>query len=92
VQIFFTSHASPHLDVGDPQLNELGGQLITETDPAKRDELLSQMFTRIFDTYAHLPMGTVPASVVVNSELVDGWSFPGATSSGLSHYHLITLK
>ncbi|MFK7856822.1 MAG: ABC transporter substrate-binding protein [Granulosicoccus sp.] len=92
VQIFFTSHASPHLDVGDPQLNELGGQLTTETEPAMRDELLSQMFTRIFDTYAHLPMGTVPASVVVNSELVDGWSFPGATSSGLSHYHLISLK
>ncbi|MFK7892633.1 MAG: ABC transporter substrate-binding protein [Granulosicoccus sp.] len=92
VQIFFTQHASPHLDVGDPQLNELGGQLVDETDPATRDALLEQMFTRIFDTYAHLPMATVPASVVVNSEMVGGWTFPGATSSGLSHYHLIDLK
>ena len=92
VQIFFTKHASPHLDVGDPELNELGGKLISETDPATRDALLNQMFTRIFDTYAHLPMGGVPASVVVNSDLVEGWTFPGATSSGLSHYELIDLK
>ena len=92
VQIFFTKHASPHLDVGDPELNDLGGKLVSETDPATRDALLSQMFTRIFDTYAHLPMATVPASVVVNSDLVEGWTFPGATSSGLSHYELIDLK
>ncbi|MFK7859167.1 MAG: ABC transporter substrate-binding protein [Granulosicoccus sp.] len=92
VQIFFTSHASPHLDVGDPELNELGGSLISETDPEKRDAILEQMFTRIFETYAHLPMATVPASVVVNSELVEDWTFPGATSSGLSHYHLVDLK
>lgn len=92
VQIFFTTHASPHLDVGDPELNELGARLTSETDPATRDALLGQMFTRIFDTYAHLPMATVPASVVVNSDLVEGWKFPGATSSGLSHYHLIDLK
>jgi ABC-type transport system substrate-binding protein len=92
VQIFFTKHASPHLDIGDPKVNELGGQLAGETDPAKRDEILGEMFTRIFDTYAHLPMATVPASVVVNSDLVEGWTFPGATSSGLSHYHLIDLK
>lgn len=92
VQIFFTEHASPHLDVGDPEINDLGGQLTAETDPAKRDEILKAMFTRIFDTYAHLPMATVPAAVVVNSEMVEGWTFPGATSSGLSHYHLIDLK
>ena len=35
VQIFFTRHASPHLDVGDPELNDLGGALIAETDPAR---------------------------------------------------------
>lgn len=92
VQIFFTTHASPHLDVGDPELNDMGGKLLNETDPATRDDLLNKMFTRIFDTYAHLPMATVPGSVVVNSDMVEGWSFPGATSSGLSHYHLIDLK
>lgn len=92
VQIFFTEHASPHLDIGDPEVNKLGGALKVETDPAMRDEILNKMFTRISDTYAHLPMATVPASVVVNSELVEGWTFPGATSSGLSHYHLIDLK
>lgn len=92
VQIFFTKHASPHLDIGDPELNDLGGKLISETDPAARDEVLKAMFTRIFDSYAHIPMATVPASVVVNGDLVEGWNFPGASSSGLSHYHLIDLK
>jgi len=92
VQIFFTKHASPHLDVGDPEINGWGEELLVETDPAKRDMLLENMFTRIFDTYAHIPMATVPASVVVNNDLVEGWTFPGASSSGLSHYHLIDLK
>jgi ABC-type transport system substrate-binding protein len=92
VQIFFTKHASPHLDIGDPELNDLGGKLISETDPAARDEVLKAMFTRISDSYAHIPMATVPASVVVNGDLVEGWNFPGASSSGLSHYHLIDLK
>ncbi len=92
VQIFFTEHASAHLNIGDPELNQLGGKLGNETDPATRDALLAKMFTRIFDTYAHLPMGEVPASVVVNSELVEGWTFPGSTSSGLSHFELIDLK
>ncbi|MBD3625706.1 MAG: ABC transporter substrate-binding protein [Rhodobacteraceae bacterium] len=92
VQIFFTTHASPHLDIGDPELNELGASLIEETDPAARDATLQTMFTRIFDTYAHLPMATVPASVVVNTDSIAGWTFPGATSSGLSHFHLIDLK
>lgn len=92
VQIFFTSQASPHLDVGDPELNQLGADLVVETDPEQRDAMLDQMFTRIFDTYAHLPMATVPASVAVNSDLVEGWTFPGSTSSGLSHFELIDLK
>ncbi|SFB10763.1 ABC-type transport system, substrate-binding protein [Poseidonocella pacifica] len=92
VQIFFTSQASPHLDVGDPELNKLGADLVSETDPETRDAMLDQMFTRIFDSYAHLPMATVPASVVVNSDLVEGWTFPGTTSSGLSHFELIDLK
>lgn len=92
VQIFFTEHASPHLNVGDPEINALGGKLLQETDPAVRDALLEGMFTRIFDGYAHIPMAAVPASVVVNSDLVDGWAFPGSTSSGLSHYELIDLK
>ncbi len=92
VQIFFTEHSSPHLDLGDPQINAWGGELISASDPQARDELLGQMFTRIFDTYAHIPMAAVPASVVANSELVEGWTFPGATSSGLSHFDLIDLK
>lgn len=92
VQIFFTSEASPHLDLGDPELNTLGADLVAETDPETRDAMLEQMFTRIFDSYAHLPMATVPASVVVNSDLVEGWTFPGSTSSGLSHFELIDLK
>lgn len=92
VQIFFTEHASPHLNIGDPEINALGGELLTETDPAARDALLQDMFTGIFDAYAHIPMAAVPASVVVNSDLVGGWTFPGSTSSGLSHYELIELN
>ncbi len=91
-QIFFTKHASPHLDIGDPELNEMGGQLIGETDPKARASLLEAMYTRIFDSYAHLPMATVPAAVVVNDDLIEGWTFPGATSSGLSHFQLIETR
>ncbi|RPE66551.1 ABC-type transport system substrate-binding protein [Pacificibacter maritimus] len=92
VQIFFTEHASPHLDLGDPEINALGGELLTETDPEKRDAILNEMFTSIYESYAHIPMAAVPATVVVSSDLVEGWTFPGSTSSGLSHFELIDLK
>ncbi|WP_417604869.1 ABC transporter substrate-binding protein [Primorskyibacter flagellatus] len=92
VQIYFTSLASPHLDLGDPDINALGAALVEETDPEQRDATLNEMFTRIFDSYAHLPMATVPAAVAVNSDLVEGWTFPGSTSSGLSHFELIELS
>lgn len=92
VQIYFTANVSPWLSVGDEILNELGARLTDETDPNRRDALLSEMFTRMFDTYMHIPIASVPANVVVNSELIEGWEFPGATSTGLSHYHLIRLK
>ena len=92
VQIFFTGHASPHLDVGDQELNDLGAKLQASTDPNERGAILSRMFTRIFETYAHIPMATVPAKVVINTNLVEDWTFPGATSTVLGHFHLLLPK
>lgn len=92
VQIYFTTNISPWLSVGDEELDRLGEALIQETDPTERGDILSKMFTRMFETYMHMPIATVLAKVVVNSELVEDWTFPGATSTGLGHYELIRLK
>jgi hypothetical protein len=36
-----------------------------------------------------MPIATVSAEVVVNPGRVESWVFPGASSSGFSHFHLI---
>ncbi|ADO43975.1 extracellular solute-binding protein (plasmid) [Ketogulonicigenium vulgare Y25] len=85
----YTSQLSPAYSVGSAELNAMGDRLIANHVPAERAEIVSEMFTYIFDNYTHLPIATVSAEVVVNPERVLGWSFPGASSSGYSHFHLI---
>lgn len=86
------SHAtqlSPAYSVGSAALNDLGDALTQERDPAERARIVGEMFTHVFDNYAHMPIATVSAEVVINPERIESWQFPGASSSGYSHFHLI---
>jgi peptide/nickel transport system substrate-binding protein len=36
-----------------------------------------------------MPLAAVRAEMSVDPEVVAGWSFPGVTTAGMSHWHLI---
>jgi len=86
------SHAkqlSPAYSIGSVELDALGDELSVEKDTAARAALVEKMFTYVFDNYAHMPIATVSAEVAVSPKRIAGWQFPGASSSGFSHFHLI---
>jgi hypothetical protein len=86
------SHAkqlSPAYSIGSADLDAMGDELLDAKEPAARAALVEQMFTYVFDNYAHMPVATVSAEIAVNPNSIDGWQFPGASSSGFSHFQLI---
>lgn len=86
------SHAtqlSPAYSIGSAELNAMGEELLKTHDSEARAELLERMFTHVFDNYAHMPVATVSAEVVINPARISGWQFPGASGLGISHFHLI---
>jgi len=89
VQAGFTSQLSPAYSIGSEELNQMGAALIGEHDSAKRNQIMENMFEFIFVNYAHIPVATVFAEVTVNSKTIAGWDFPGASSTGLSHFERI---
>ncbi len=84
-----TTHLSPAYSIGDAKLDAMGATLIETQYPAERARIVGDMFTQVFDTYAHMPIATVSAEVLINPKRVASWQFPGASSSGFSHFHLI---
>lgn len=84
-----TTHQSPAYSIGSPELDAMGAELISEKDPENRARIVGDMFTHVFDAYAHMPLATVSAELVINPDSIAGWQFPGASSSGFSHFDLI---
>jgi peptide/nickel transport system substrate-binding protein len=58
-------------------------------DPEERERLIREAFIYVFEQYTDLPMAAVGAEVTVNPNVVAGWIYPGVTSFGQSHWHLI---
>ncbi|WP_417208555.1 ABC transporter substrate-binding protein [Antarctobacter sp.] len=89
LQVYFSKVNRPTAYVDDPEVNALFDKLAASTDMEERDALASEIFTMLYDEYTHIPLAKIFAEVTVNPETIKGWQFPGSTSSGLSHYHLI---
>ena len=89
VQAGYTEHLSPAYSLGSAELDAMGAELLAEKDVARREVIVGDMFTYIFDNYAAMPLATIFAEVAVNPATVAGWQFPGASSTGISHFELI---
>jgi len=89
VQASHSKHLSPAYSIGSAELDALGETLIQTRDTQLRADIVGEMFTYVFDNYAQIPIATVSTEVVANPERIASWAFPGASSSGLSHFHLI---
>lgn len=85
----YTEQLSPAYSVGSSELDEMGDRLLQTKDLEERAALLQDMFTYVFDNHVHMPIATISAEVVINPERISGWTFPGSSSSGFSHFELI---
>ena len=63
--------------------------MLASFNAEERDRIARKVFNYLFEQYNDVPLFQVFTQVAVNPEVVSGWQFPGVTSSGTGHYHLI---
>lgn len=86
---FFTAQYRPRNVFEHPLTEELASRYAASYDQEERNELARALFVYHFENYTTMPIATVTTDVVVNPETVEGWVFPGVTSAGIGHFHLI---
>jgi peptide/nickel transport system substrate-binding protein len=85
----FTPQGSYFHGYEDDTIVAMIDEISQTIEPEERDRLIRAAFTYVFEQYTDLPMASVNAEVTVNPDVVGGWVYPGVTSFGLSHWHLI---
>jgi peptide/nickel transport system substrate-binding protein len=86
---FYTPTGGPYQGWEEQATVDLIDAFIEAADAGERDEIARQIFVRLFDQYIDIPIAEVFTEVAVNPEVVGGWTFPGMTSAGIGHWHLI---
>lgn len=86
IRNYYSVMGRPKNNYEDPVIEGLMEKYVVSIDPAERNELASGIFTQVFEQYAVAPLASISAEVMVNPETVSGWTFPGATSVGISHF------
>lgn len=86
IRNYYSAKGRPKNNYEDSVIEELMAKYMASIDPAERDELAGGIFTQVFDQYAVAPLASISAEVIVNPETVGSWTFPGATSVGVSHF------
>ncbi|MFN3825484.1 MAG: ABC transporter substrate-binding protein [Pseudorhodobacter sp.] len=89
---YYASAGRPNVNYEDPVIEALNVQYAASSDPAERNELAGKIFQQAFENYAVVPLASLAAEIMVNPETVSGWTFPGVTSAGISHFNLIEPK
>ena len=89
IDAYFSSFGRPFNVYEDPEVDALVAEYKQTLEPEGRDRLAQEIFRLLFENYASVPIAAVAADVAINPEHVAGWTFPGVTSAGISHFHLV---
>ena len=73
----------------DPELMTMVEELSGTVDTERRQELIREAFTHAFENYSDMPMVSLSHRWRSTRRVVATWKYPGVTSDGLSHWHLI---
>ena len=68
-----------------PELDAKIREVRAETNDARRTQLWTEFGNLNYDSYINIPLFWLPAEVVVNPEVVGGFTWPGALSGFWSH-------
>jgi len=63
--------------------------LINTTDLEQRDKIARDVQNYLFEQYVDIPLFDGFTQVAINPKYISDWLFPGVTSAGYSHWHLI---
>jgi peptide/nickel transport system substrate-binding protein len=86
---FFFSEGSPNRPYESDTLDALVAALMKEQDQEERERIAAEAFRYMYDNYVDMPLAALGFDMVVNPEVVAGWTFPGATTNSVSHWELI---
>ena len=84
-----TTEGSPNAGYEDDVTQELAHRLSRTVDLEERAAIGREAFTYLFEQYAEMPIAAIHAEMTVNPQVVKDWKFPGSTTAGMSHWHLI---
>lgn len=89
INTYFTSGGRPVNILEDPNVEERLDMLRATLDPEERDAIAQEIFQILFEDYRSIPVARITTGVMVDPERIAGWDFPGVTTAGISHFHLI---
>ena len=86
---FYSNPGGPYQGWEDDWTSAKVSEMIGSSNAQERDRIARKVFNYLFEQYNDIPLFQVFTQVAVNPDVVSGWQFPGVTSSGIGHYHLI---
>jgi peptide/nickel transport system substrate-binding protein len=91
LEAFYGKPGGPYQGFEDDAILSLIDDLRNSFDPEERQEIAEAAWTHLFEEFSSIPLFEVPTIVSANPEAIAGWTFPGVTNAGYSHWHLIEV-
>lgn len=85
----FTPGGSPYHGYEDDHIQDLIDQIASTFDAKRREELIQEAFTYTFEQYTDMPIAALSIEMTIDPSSVSEWRYPGVTTAGMSHWHLI---
>ncbi len=86
---FYSNPGGPYQGWEDDWTSARVREMVASSNADERNRIARKVFNYLFEQYNDIPLFKVFTRVAVNPDVVSGWQFPGVTSSGIGHYHLI---
>ena len=86
---FYSNPGGPYQGWEDDWTSARVSEMIGSSNAEERDRIARKVFNYLFEQYNDIPLFQVFTQIAVNPDVISGWQFPGVTSSGVGHYHLI---
>jgi ABC-type transport system substrate-binding protein len=91
LQAFYGKPGGPYQGFEDDTILSLIDELQNTFDPERRQQIAEQAWEHLFEEYSSVPLFEVPTIMSVDPDTIAGWTFPGVTNAGYSHWHLIEV-
>ena len=86
---FYSNPGGPYQGWEDDWTSAQVKQMVNSTNAGERDQIARKVFNYIFEQYNDIPLFNVFTQIAADPKVVADWQFPGVTSTGISHYHMI---